>query len=260
MTSPRAIHLAAGEGSRLRPITNGRPKPLVELGGQSLLERNVETLNDVGVTDQVVATGYRSDQIEELGYDTVHNPVYDETDMVYSLFCAEDKFPEGRDLVISYGDIVYEQSLVDSLLECDAPLCIVIDREWRNLWEARFDDPLEDAETLEVDSSGRIREIGQEPDSFDDIEGQYVGLLKIRSDYINDFAEMYYRLSEPEEGETRSGVEMTHFVQRLIDDGWDVRAVPVDAGWLEVDTTDDLKMYRDRHQDGTLSEFVTLEE
>jgi Predicted sugar nucleotidyltransferases len=175
-------------------------------------------------------------------------------------FVAEDQFPEDRDLVISYGDIIYEQSLVNSLLDCDAPLCIIVDREWRNLWESRFDDPLEDAETLKVDSSGKIREIGQEPDSFDDIEGQYVGLLKVRSDYIDKFAEMYYRLSEPNEGETRSGVEMTHFVQRLIDDGWDVQAVSVYAGWLEIDTTDDIEMYHERYQNGTLSEFVRIEE
>ncbi len=257
--SPRAIHLAAGEGSRLRPITNDRPKPLVELDGRSMLERNVDTLNAVGVTDQVVVTGYRSDQIEKLGYETEHNPIYDETDMVYSLFCAEDRFPEDRDLIISYGDIVYEPEVVNNLLESDAEVAVVVDKDWDELWGARFDDPLEDAETLKMDEEGQILEIGSEPEDYDEIEAQYIGLIKIRSDFIEEFRETYYSLSEPErEGEKRSSVEMTRFIQYFVDNGRDVEAVPVNNGWLEVDTTEDLKMYRDWIESGKIADFVNL--
>ncbi len=258
--TPLVIHLAAGEGTRLRPLTEDRPKPLVELGATSLLERNVETMNAAGVDDQIVVTGHCAEQIDALGYETVHNPVYDETDMVYSLFCAEDRFPTDRDLIISYGDIVYEQSVVEALLECDDPLCVVVDRKWRQLWEERFENPLDDAETLSLDEEYAIEEIGNEPDNFDAIDAQYIGLLKIRADHIPAFSELYYELSEPESGETRSGVEMTHFIQRLVDDDWTVRGVPIDGGWLEVDTTEDLETYRERFDEGTLEAFVSLDE
>ena len=257
---PLAIHLAAGEGTRLRPLTEDCPKPLVELGGASLLERNVETMNAAGIEDQLVVTGHCAEQVDELGYETVHNPVYDETDMVYSLFCAEDHFPTDRDLIISYGDIVYEQSVVEALLNCDDPLCVVVDREWRRLWQERFEDPLEDAETLSLDEKGAIEEIGNEPNGFDEIDAQYIGLLKIRADHLSAFSDLYYELSDPESGETRSGVEMTHFIQRLVDDGWTVRGISIDGGWLEVDTTEDLETYRERFDDETLETFVSLNE
>ena len=247
--SPRAIHLAAGQGTRLRPITNDRPKPLVELGGQSLLERNVETLERAGVTDQLVVTGYRADQIRDLGYDTVHNDVYDETEMVYSLFCAADEFPDGRDLLISYGDILYDQSVVDEILSCDAPMCVVVDRDWRALWSERFESPLDDAETLQVDHQGHITEIGSTPDGYDEIEGQYIGLLKLRHDYVDEFQNVYQTLSD---GGTTS-VEMTHFLQHLIDTGWSVQAVPIEGNWLEVDTIEDLDWYQ-RELDGETDE------
>lgn len=257
--SPRVIHLAAGEGTRLQPITDDRPKPLVELGGKSLLERNIQTLTAAGLSDQVVATGYRADQIEALGHQTFRNPVYDETDMVYSLFCGEQHFPTGRDLIISYGDIIYEQSLVESLLDCDAPLCVVIDREWQQLWAERFDDPLDDAETLRFDEKYALEEIGGKPSSLEQIEAQYVGLIKIRSDHIDPFTDMYYELSEPTEGnETRSSVEMTHFIQRMIDNNWTVQGVLVDGGWVEIDTTADLELYRSKLESGTLDEFIRL--
>lgn len=241
---PRAIHLAAGQGTRLRPITNDRPKPLVELGGTSLLERNVETLEAAGLTDQTVVTGYMAERIDELGYETVHNEVYDETEMVYSLFCAEDRFPANRDLVISYGDILYDQTVAEALIECTAPLCVVVDHNWDELWERRFDDPLDDAETLRKDDAGRIHEIGSEPETMADIEGQYIGLLKIRDDHIEEFTRVYRDLSN----DGSEAVEMTHFIQHLIDSGWEVQSVPIEGKWLEVDTIDDLELYQEQLQ------------
>lgn len=276
-----AVHLAAGQGTRLRPLTNDRPKPLVELGGTSMLERNVETLADAGVEEQLVVTGYRADQIRALGYETVHNDRYDETDMVYSLFRAREAFTSGRDLLISYGDIVYEQRLVESLLSCDAPLCVVVDEAWQSLWEARFSDPLDDAETLEVTADGQIKQIGDEPTSLDEVDAQYVGLLKIRADHLGRFVRTYDELtasadavddavtsdnddttapdSGVEESDTPARVEMTHFVQRLVNDGWEVRAVPVSGGWVEVDTTEDLETYREWLDSGVMADRRDLD-
>lgn len=234
------VHLAAGQGTRLRPITNDRPKPLVELGGISLLERNVKTFQSVGIDEQIVVTGYMKEKIEELGYETVHNDEYDDTEMVYSLFCAEDRFPDDQDLIISYGDIIYDESVVEKLLDHDAPVSVVVDLEWGQLWEKRFEDPLSDAETLQMDKERRIREIGNDPDALVDIDGQYIGLIKIREDYIDPFVTEYERISE----NGALTVEMTSFIQHLIDLGWIVNSVPIEGRWVEVDTLDELRMYR----------------
>ena len=232
----KAIHLAAGQGKRLRPLTADRPKPLVELAGQSLLERNVDTLRSANITDQLVVTGYEAGRIEELGIDTVHNEAYAETEMVYSLFYASDQFPQDQDLITSYGDIVYNESVVESLVDCDAPMCVVVDRQWRDLWERRFDDPLDDAETLQIES-GLVTEIGAEPAGYHEIDGQYIGLIKIRSDYVDRFINEYEQLDQ-------ESIHMTRFVQHLINKEWDVAAVEIDAGWVEVDTLEDLETYR----------------
>jgi choline kinase len=251
--SPRVIHLAAGQGTRLRPLTNDRPKPLVELGEKSLLERNVETLNSIDITDQIVVTGYKPDRIRDLGFETVHNDVYDETEMIYSLFCAADTFPshgEG-DLLISYGDIIYEEHVVKSLLSCDAPLCVVVDTDWQKLWDVRFDDPLSDAETLKLDDDRRIQEIGGDPDTYDDIESQYIGLLKMRNDHLERFVSAYEELDKQQDGFV--SIDSTAFLQRLIDDGWKLQAVPISGSWLEVDSVSDLRQYRELHENGNLS-------
>ncbi len=257
-SSVRAVHLAAGQGSRLRPLTNDRPKPLVELGGQSLLERNVDTLRAAGVDDQLVVTGYEADQIRELGFQTVHNDVYDQTEMIYSLFCAAKSFPEAGDgdLLISYGDIVYEKAVVTELLDSDAPVSVVVDRKWRTLWEERFEDPLSDAETLDFDADGGIHEIGGEPDGYDEIDAQYIGLIKVRNDHLEQFVAMYEQLAEDAEGYV--SIDATAFLQQLVDNGWHLQAVPVDGGWVEVDTLDDLNRYRELYGGDELPQFVSL--
>ena len=86
----RAVLLAAGEGSRLRPHTLERPKCLVELGGRSLLDHQLAVLRDREIHDVHIVTGYRSHQLEAYGYPTFHNPDFDKTNMVTSLMCAAD--------------------------------------------------------------------------------------------------------------------------------------------------------------------------
>lgn len=253
-----AVHLAAGEGTRLRPYTEDTPKPMVELAGKGLLEHNLQTLEAAGIQDQLIVTGYEPDVIEALGHETVHNPIFDQTDMVYSLFCARDQFPSDRDLLISYGDIIYERGVAEALLDCQAPVCVVMDNRWRDLWELRFDDPLDDAETLKLTDDNAIEEIGNPAESYSNIEGQYIGLIKVRSDYIEEFGTVYDELSGGGEGLERDSVEMTHFLQHLIDQGWDVKAVPIDGGWLEVDTVADLETYRELHDQTELNTFVEV--
>jgi len=252
----RGIHLAAGKGTRLRPITEHKPKPLVDLGGTSLLERNLSTLRAAGIEDQVVVTGHGADQIRALDVDTVHNEVYDETEMVYSLFCAAEVFPSEGDLVIIYGDIVFEQRVVEALVSCDAPVGVVVDCQWRELWEERFEDPLEDAETLDLDEDGRIRSIGCNPTGYDEIDAQYIGLLKVRKDRTAEFIESYRELNEDTAGYV--SIDMTAFLQRLVHRGWHLQAVPVEGGWLEIDSLNDLERYSSLYQNGELNRFIEL--
>ena len=94
----RAVILAAGEGTRLRPHTNDRPKCLVELAGRPLLAWQLDALHAAGVTDVTIVTGYRADQIT-VGTRRVHNDRYDDTNMVASLMCARAAF-DGTDDVL----------------------------------------------------------------------------------------------------------------------------------------------------------------
>src|SRR4029079_2764055 len=207
----RAIVLAAGEGTRLRPHTLDRPKCLVPLAGRPLLAWQADALRRGRVGDITVVTGYRADQVAALGFATVHNDRFRETNMVASAMSARALFDGSDDVAICYGDLVYEARHIEALAACTAPIAVTVDRDWRNLWALRMSDPLQDAETLRIDDNGDVRELGRKPSSYDEIEGQYMGLIGVRAAFAGELVDAYDALDPagPYDGRNRDNMYMT---------------------------------------------------
>lgn len=239
----RAIILAAGQGTRLSPFTDDRPKCLVEFLGKPILDHAVAALAEAGVQDVTVVTGYRADMIKAKGLRTRHNPRFESTNMVNSLFCAEDLMADD-DVLVVYGDIVFHPRLVSALLDDDARVSLAVNTEWRALWEERMEDPLSDAETLKLDADGNVIELGKRPTSYDDVQGQFTGLIRISRDSLADVKRFYDAMDRSAEydGKDFPNMYMTSFLQEIIDGLMPVRAVRVDGGWLEIDSTEDLRV------------------
>ena len=256
----KAIILAAGEGVRLRPHTLDRPKCLVELAGRPLLDHQLTALGAAGIEETVVVTGYRADKIEAYGYRTRHNPDFACTNMVASLMRAADVLDGTSDVVIAYGDLVYEPNVIAALCACDSPICTTVNLSWLTLWRLRMDDPLCDAESLKMNSDGEIIELGQGAASLDEIQGQYMGLIKIRKDFARRFLTYHEQMRESiaRRGKDISQIYMTTFLQWIIDHGRAIQAVPLDGGWLEVDTASDLELYGRLHREGRLDQYCRL--
>lgn len=255
----KAIILAAGEGTRLRPYTTDRPKCLVELGGRPLLAWQIDALRAAGVDEIVAVTGYLADQVAAFGLPTRENPRYAETNMVASLMFAREDLAGDTDVLIAYADILYEPGIVEALMASEADLATTIDLEWRKLWDQRMADPLADAETLKLDGGGRILELGKKPASLDEIQGQYMGLVKVAASLAPRLVETWDRLGrEAADPKKHENMYMTDFLQYLADHVAPLMAVPVRGGWIEVDSREDLELYRSRFDEGRLDELVRL--
>jgi len=250
---PKVILLVAGEGKRLRPYTLDRPKCMVEINGISLIDRQLAVLKAEGLDDIVMIGGYKADMLKREGIKLKINPRYYETNMVWTLFSAEEEL-EG-DVIVSYGDIVYSREILQALLKSDANIAVTIDKEWESYWRARNEDPLDDAETLKLREDGTISEIGQKPKSLDEIEGQYMGLIKLSAKGVLQIKEIYKNAVEDSTllGKPIDNAYMTDLLQAVINAGYPVHSVPVFAGWVEVDTVDDLK------SDTTLSRINSID-
>lgn len=238
--NPKVILLVAGEGKRLRPFTSDRPKCMVEVDGKSLIDRQLSILKSKQLDNIVMIGGYKSHMLKTAGINLKLNPRYFETNMLWTLFSAEEEMNE--EVIISYGDIVYSQDNLQALLDSDADISITIDKNWEEYWRERNDDPLDDAETLKVREDGSISEIGQKPKSIDEIQGQYMGLMKFSIDGIAQIREIFHRAINDESvlGKPAENAYMTDILQALIKQNKKIMGVPVFGGWIEIDTVSDL--------------------
>lgn len=260
----KAIILAAGEGTRLKPLTNTRPKCLVELFGKPLIVHTVELFQKCGISDITIVTGYLSNMIKIPNVSYRNNKNYDSTNMVETLFCAKDKLENS--VIISYADIIFQKNVLESLIVSKENMSIIIDSNWEEYWKLRFENPLDDAESLILDDQNYIKNIGQKTQTISEIQGQYIGLMKFQNDGLTnliDFYENAKNMSAQDINPLNPNLPfeksyMTDLLQGLINNGNKVKAIPVHNGWLEIDSIDDYELYNKMNQIGSLSKFFSL--
>ena len=245
-TATAAVILAAGRGSRMKALTEEKPKCLVELAGRPLLHWQTGALRAAGIRRILVVRGYAAGRITG-DFATVENPRWAATNMVASLLCA-DAFARaffaagGARLLVSYSDIVYHPDHARQLLAATADIAISYDTRWEALWKLRFADMpggvLADAETFRQEG-GLLREIGGRAASLDQIHGQYMGLLSFSAAGWQTLADACAALAPA----AVDRLDMTGLLRLLLEQGAAIGTVPVEGRWCEADSASDLNNY-----------------
>lgn len=260
----KVIILAAGSGTRLSPLTDEKPKCMVKLFGKSLLEWQIEVFRELGIKDISVVTGYKKELISMEGIKFYHNHDFKNTNMVETLFCAEKEIK--KTVIISYGDIIFQKNVVKKLIESEDDFSVVVDIKWRKYWDIRFDNPLDDAESLILNSENYIKNIGQKTTNLDEIQGQYIGLMKFKEPATKIIIEFYRKiqnLSKEKKNPLNPNLPfklsyMTDFLQGLINEKHKLKAVLIENGWLELDSLHDYNIYNELYQQGKISDFINI--
>jgi len=242
----KVIIVAAGQGTRLRPLTNDKPKCMVEYKNKPMIDYILETIEECSIKDIALVNGYKKEVLENhlknKNIKFYTNERYHKTNMVSTLFNAIEFMDD--DLIISYADIIYKKEILEKLISSKDDFSVVVDRKWKDLWSLRMENPLDDAETLKV-KDGKIVELGKKPNSYAEIEGQYIGLIKISKNILPNVIKFYNNLDKHKlyDGKDFDNMYMTSFIQMIINTLADVKPVYIDAGWLEIDSVEDLEVY-----------------
>jgi L-glutamine-phosphate cytidylyltransferase len=245
----RALILAAGRGSRMASLGQDRPKCLIELAGRPLLERQLAALRRGGVEEIGMVRGYRADMLDFPGFTFFDNERWAETNMVMSLAAAA-AWLRSSSVIVSYADIFYRAELVRALAGAPGPLVITYDRSWRALWTRRFADPLADAETFRVGPAGELLEIGGKTRRIEEIDGQYMGLLKFTPEAWRAVESLLGTLDPS----VRERLDMTGLLSRLLArQAVAIGTLATDGQWGEIDNPGDVALYERMAREGGLS-------
>lgn len=235
----RAIILAAGQGSRLLPLTEQLPKCLLDLGGRSMLEWQLHALAEAGVPEVVVVTGFRSDLVDEaikkvapeqLRVRTSFNPFYKVADNLASCWTvrAEMQSP----FVIANGDTMFDAQIARRLLDApSAPITVTIDRK-----------PQYDDDDMKVQVEGdRLRAIGKKL-TAEQANGESIGFLRFNAEGAKAFTGELERTMRTPDG---TGLWYLSAIHRLANSGVDVRVASIEGlDWCELDFAADLEQAR----------------
>lgn len=234
----RAVILAAGRGTRLGALTDAVPKPLIEVGGVSMIERVLTGLSDAGVHRVLVVTGYRADQLEDAiwGMAGLSIEFVRQTEQLgtgHAVGLARD-FAGTQPFFFGWADIVVEPQNYQAVVgvdPCDAVLAV-----------NRVDDPTSGA-AVYVDVDGRVSEIIEKPPAGTSSTPWNNAGFGVLGSTIWPHIEA---LSPSERGE----LELTDAIRGLLAAGGDVRAVEVSGPWFDIGTPETLTA-ANRHFDSS---------
>ena len=240
----KAIIVAAGTGSRLNPLTNGRPKCLLDVGGKTILERALEALRDNGIEDIVVVRGYCGHLLALPDITFCENPDFRKNNILRSLFYAESEMDD--DFIFSYSDIVYSSETVAKLIDSKADFAATVDVNWFQSYEGRDQHPIAEAELVKVEN-GEVTRIGKGVVNPGEAHGEFIGLARFSRSGAEIMKSIYHQVKQDRSGApfqnavSLDKAYMTDMIQELVDTGSVVESVDIQGGWREIDTPQDLE-------------------
>ncbi|MFV3077537.1 NTP transferase domain-containing protein [Niveispirillum fermenti] len=237
----KAIILSAGQGKRLMPLTEDRPKCLIELSGRSLLEWQIRGLAAAGVTDAVIVTGFRADRVEAalaamdvpgIRTRTLYNPFYALADNTASCWVARAEM-DGPFLILN-GDTLFEPEIARRLLSAGgAAITVTID--------AKDGYDADDMKVC-VGADGRLSQIGKTL-PLEIVNGESIGFLRFTAEGGQRFAAEVERTLRTPEGLRRWYLSVIDAIAKA--DGSVGTCSIQGLEWGEMDFPDDVARNRE---------------
>jgi choline kinase len=234
-----AIVLSAGQGSRLLPVTATRPKCLIEVGGRTLLQRQLEALAAAGLKRALVVTGYRHQQIDDalrgaqpLAVETRFNPFWAVASSIGSVWMARDRLQ--RPFCLVNGDTLFDpQILAAALASPGATLGLVVEP---------IDAPTYDDMLVEVEG-GTVRAVAKDL-SESGATHRSLGLILAGQGHAAYAAALDALIAE------RNGAGAFHheIVHRLAQDHAVAAIERTEGFWQEIDRPEDIVVWQTEHE------------
>ncbi|GHT08906.1 nucleotidyltransferase [Bacteroidia bacterium] len=231
----KAIILAAGTASRLRPLTEHTPKCLLKVGSKNLLQRTIDALIENQIKDIVIVTGYLHEMIESfvvshypgLSVEFIYNDRYESTNNIYSLWLSKDSVLNA-DILLLDSDILFEPAIIACLLASSHAACLALNKHELGAEEIK----------VIVDSNNRVEEISKVC-SIEKAVGESIGIEKMSNDFVRI---LFSELDEMIWKKNQVAVFYEAAFENIIRKGANMYAVDTTALFsMELDTVEDFQ-------------------
>ena len=236
------VILAAGMAKRLRPLTDTKPKCLLEVGGKTLLQRTVDAMASAGISEFLVVTGYRANMIRDflnsltpclpvsLSTHFIDNPDYEHNNNIFSLWLAMQEL-HGKEVLLMDSDILCDPEAVRRVASQE---CSALAMQRHELGEEEM--------KIVVDADFNITEISKTC-RIDDAVGESVGIEKMTPEYTEA---IYQELRKMILDENLIDIFYERAFERLISQGHTFKVVDTtDLFSYELDTPEDFQKATD---------------
>jgi choline kinase len=223
----QAIIMAAGYGRRLEQLTKGKPKSYLKVNGETLIERQLRLIREIGIDDIIIVTGYQKNRFEtdfaSQDVSFAFNPFYMTTNVLVSFWCAQHLLHD--DFIYFHADTIFHEKIFENLMKADHDIVLPID----------FKTCKEEDMKVKIINDAVV-EINKEMSS-ETADGEFIGVTKIRSRILEDLKSVVVNAME----ENRFQSFFEHAIQELIDlKKAHVGCIPTDGlPWCEIDFEED---------------------
>jgi len=246
----KAIIPAAGRSPEMGDSLMATPKPLLEINGKNLLQRQVDILNRCKIKDISVIRGYKKDQFNVEGVKYYDNDQYTTTRDLHSLFCAEKEI--NNEFIFLNSDIVFDEEVIRRIADCKQDISLVLDNSYRfhkHLIDKELDlvvvkeNNNEHYRKMTTLFQNRVLRVGKKIDK-NLANYEFIGIIYFSKQGAENLKKVYQDLKTNHKGkfheaESFETASITDILQHMIDMSFKVSFIEINQGWMEIHDSKD---------------------
>ncbi len=242
----KVIILAAGLGSRLEELTKNLPKTLIDVNGKSILEHQIELFHKFGIKDIVIVTGHKKEKFHFKDVKYIHNLNYVDVEQVGSLMFARNEMLE--DVIVSYGDIIFDEIVLNQLLQFDGELVLATEPNWEESYQIRPNNPPMFSDFVAIKDEQIIRFFKNSKEFLGKCDiVEYIGLMKISKSTSKILIQKFEDLEKNHVGKFHYAssfkkAKIIDLLEELHQSNMEIKIQNVSGNWCEIDTKQDLEI------------------
>jgi len=258
---------AAGEDPVLKAQLNGKPKAMLEVGGKTLLKRQIEILNHNNLTDITVITGYGAQKMKAEGVAFIENKNYKNGTSLQSIMAAKEKIQNGW--LMLYADIFLQKHILPKALACQEDIVLVVDNALQYNQGGKRDTV--DYVISKHKSKPTRRKISFVHDNIvakigskinpETATHEFIGLAKFSKTGTEQFLQTYQDCIQNYKGKFQESDDITRFtftdlIQEMIDRGFTINFLEIHQGWIEIHQPEDIELAKKLFQQSSSGPLI----